>query len=158
MQNKKLSREEAAVAFWERLDWLIGDERPYAWATSKGINRSGFQSARERRTKPLSKTVQDWATKIGCSFEWLDTGEGEPFPGDKPALNPEFVLDKDINYEVLEKSFETLDVILSNSRQLMTPSEKARLIITIYKMYASSTQPDLMREQIIQLVKPLINK
>lgn len=161
MQKIKTSREEAAAEFWQRMDLLIGDEKPYPWAVKHGLNRSAFQSARERGTKPLSKTVAAWAANIGCSYEWLDTGIGEPFAKHDENLAVDNLDDSNqennINFELLELSIETLECFLNESRRNMTPNAKSALIITIYKMYSTSKHPEQMREQITQLLKTLIN-
>ncbi|WP_213067266.1 hypothetical protein, partial [Acinetobacter sp. CFCC 10889] len=128
MQKDKAIENEQ---FWDRMDSLIGDERPYPWAEEKGINRSAFQSAKTRKTKPLPKTVKDWAEKIGCSYEWLNTGEGEPFSQvaqqnraeqvkaaftDKiqsmPLLDITPLQPNEINKELLEQCFDLTDGVL----------------------------------------------
>lgn len=78
MQNEK-SKDIEDIQFWERMEFLIGDERPFPWSERIGLNRSAFQSARARGKRPLPKTVRKWAEQIGCNYEWLNKGIGEPF-------------------------------------------------------------------------------
>lgn len=78
MQNEK-SKDIEDIQFWERMEFLIGDERPFPWSERIGLNRSAFQSARARGKRPLPKTVKKWADQIGCDFAWLNNGTGEPF-------------------------------------------------------------------------------
>lgn len=75
-EEKKLKAE----LFWQRLESLMGAEEPYAWAARHALNKGTFQSARNRRSKPLSKTLKGWSIQLGCNFEWLDQGIGEIYP------------------------------------------------------------------------------
>lgn len=147
-KDKKTDGEE----FWERMDILIGDSRPYSWAESLGIKKSGFQSARTRRAKPLPKTVEDWAQKIGCSFAWLNSGVGEPvvLPVEqKPSLSiltpkqregvalisrlGSSTLLNDINKELLEQCFDVTDGALEATFSSMRADDKSDFIIKLYK-------------------------
>lgn len=149
MQKDKATENEQ---FWDRMDSLIGDERPYPWAEAKGINRSAFQSAKTRKTKPLPKTVKDWADKIGCSYEWLNTGEGEPFNQvaqqnqaeqiktaftDKiqsmPLLDIELLQPNEINKELLEQCFDLTDGVLEATFNSMRADDMSDFIIKLYK-------------------------
>lgn len=149
MQKDKAIENEQ---FWDRMDSLIGDERPYPWAEAKGINRSAFQSAKTRKTKPLPKTVKDWANKIGCSYEWLNKGEGKPFnqvPEEnqveqvKAALTDKIqsmpLLDiaplqpHEINKDLLEQCFDLTDGVLEATFNSMRADDMSDFIIKLYK-------------------------
>lgn len=169
MQKVKLSSDEAAVQFWERMDSLIGGDKPYPWAVRHGLNRSAFQSARERGNKPLSKTVAKWAANIGCSYEWLNSGEGEPYPAaaseqqtpeqfkTSPGLAPEPTIDTPqdlVDLEILTKSIRTLEIALQETRRTMSPEKKAALIASLYALYSGSTHDDeTMQKTITQLIR-----
>lgn len=160
MQKSDLDKKEVGAAFWRRVESLIGTEEPYFWVARHGITKSTFQSAKARGNRPLTSTLKDWATKIGCDYAWLKDGVGVPFPSvpsqsqsQQQSLGP--LPDIFINVELLEKSIETLETILIETRRSSSPKEKATLISYIYKMYSSSSQPDEMRDQIIQLIKML---
>lgn len=142
MQKDKAIENEQ---FWNRMDSLIDGERPYPWAEAKGINRSAFQSAKTRRTKPLPKTVRDWAEKIGCSYEWLNTGEGEAFPHtivmsefDKnkaesfQTVSKLHISESKINNEILEQCFESTDGALKSTFRTMEADKKAEFILQFY--------------------------
>lgn len=120
---------------WARIETLIGDERPYPWAERVGINRSAFQSARSRGKKPLPKTVRIWAEKIGCSYDWLNNGVGEPFSNDASlekvenhSSNSPQILDTSL----LEQAFETLDQALKATNRMMQPNGRAQFVAAVY--------------------------
>ena len=69
--QKETSPENDDIQFWDRMNFLIGDERPFPWSERIGLNRSSFQSARSRCKKPLPKTLKQWAEKIGCSSDMI---------------------------------------------------------------------------------------
>ena len=144
MQKDKTMENEQ---FWNRMDFLIGDERPYAWAEAKGINRSAFQSAKTRKTKPLPKTVKDWAEKIGCSYQWLNMGEGEPFSKDigvaqqqdKEIYTEPSIVEQEglkittaIDKAMLQAALETTEKKLKEQSLIMQPKDKAEFILMLY--------------------------
>lgn len=168
MQKQSQDKKEIGAAFWQRMDSLIGTEEPYFWVAKHGITKSTFQSAKARGNRPLTSTLKDWAAKIGCDYDWLKDGVGVAFPGGQSQSQSqeqgqsqsqyqgtEQWTDNPIDLELLEKSIETLETILSETRRSSSPKEKSRLISNIYKMYSSTSQPDQMRNQIIQLIKML---
>ena len=53
----KKNKEQLGLEFWERMNTLIGDERPYSWAVRHDIPKGSFQSAYERKAKPLDKRL-----------------------------------------------------------------------------------------------------
>lgn len=79
------TKEQAGEDFWQRIESLIGEERPYSWCARVGINKGSFQSAYNRRSRPLDQTINKWADKIGVSSEWLKMGLGQPYPGASKA-------------------------------------------------------------------------
>ncbi|MBF7683947.1 hypothetical protein I2F27_11520 [Acinetobacter sp. B5B] len=148
MQNSE------AQAFWERIDVLIGNERPYAWAESKGINKSSFQSARNRGTKPLPKTIKNWANLIDCSYEWLTTGIEEPFDNvknqEKINIKEELesILEEkhaipEMNTELLIEAFQTLDNALEQTKKVMPPAGRSRFITAVYDSLRTNDGIDL---------------
>lgn len=132
--------QDRDLKFWERMEFLIGEERPYPWAESKGINKSAFQSAKNRKKKPLPKTVKLWAELIGCSYQWLNEGIGEPFSDmqEKPEQADAIVqsgktdIPISIDKELLTQSIETAEKALLIANGTMTPEKKAEFISTLY--------------------------
>jgi len=131
---QKNNAQNLDIEFWERMDILIGDERPYPWAEAKGINKSSFQSARARQKKPLPKTVKAWAEKIGCNYEWLNTGIGQPFNENiETAQSPsKEVSDELLKISLLAQAFETMNKALSVTNRTMSPEAKAKFVVSIY--------------------------
>ncbi|MBV6550093.1 hypothetical protein KTN00_03485 [Acinetobacter soli] len=132
---------DSDLSFWQRMDELIGDERPYPWAERIGINRSAFQSARTRGKKPLPKTVKAWSDKIGCSYEWLSTGEGEPFQSDDEQQNQSYdsclteeglVISTQIDRAKLQQAFATTEQALLDQKKTMQPDAKSEFIVMLY--------------------------
>jgi biopolymer transport protein TolQ len=77
----KADKKQLGEEFWERMKPIIGDS-PYSWASQHGIPKSSFQSAYERRAKPLDKTLDKWAELIGVDAHWLKTGAYKVEPND----------------------------------------------------------------------------
>lgn len=63
-----------------RLKTLIGEEQPYAWARRVGLSKGAFTGIWVLGRKPQTKTLAQIAAQTGCSFKWLSTGEGVPYP------------------------------------------------------------------------------
>jgi len=132
--------QDRDLKFWERMQFLIGEERPYPWAESKGINKSAFQSAKNRQKKPLPKTVKLWAQLIGCSYEWLNEGIGEPFSTSNETEQPAVTTDHSdktdvplsIDRQLLIQSIETAEKALEIANSTMTPDDKAEFIATLF--------------------------
>ncbi|EOR07247.1 hypothetical protein [Acinetobacter tandoii] len=132
--------QDRDLKFWERMQFLIGEERPYPWAESKGINKSAFQSAKNRQKKPLPKTVKHWAQLIGCSYQWLNDGIGEPFLENPETAQPVAVADHSVKTDVplsidqqlLMQSIETAEKALEIANGTMTPDDKAEFISTLF--------------------------
>lgn len=159
------NRQSAAKAFWERMAQLIGNEEPFAWAARHGINKSTFQSAKERGNKPLSKTIEKWALAIGCNHAWLSDGKGEPFGAIEPDTAQKPALDNPVakseihesialDLQILELSVETLESVLHLTRRQMSHTQKAKLIVAIYQLYASTPDHhDKMRPVVESLIR-----
>ncbi|MFN3289330.1 MAG: hypothetical protein ACK410_02660 [Acinetobacter sp.] len=131
--------QDRDLKFWERMDLLIGDERPYPWAETKGINKSAFQSARNRKKKPLPKTVKAWAEKIGCNYAWLNEGIGEPYGETAGEVISGMNVSKQgtesalaINKYLLTQSIETAEKALQIANGTMTSEDKAEFITTLF--------------------------
>ncbi|MDH1068498.1 hypothetical protein N5B96_03155 [Acinetobacter johnsonii] len=155
MQNEK-SKDIEDIQFWERMEFLIGDERPFPWSERIGLNRSAFQSARARGKRPLPKTVRKWAEQIGCNFEWLNKGIGEPFslrlvksrlqslhkdqanPAhydtdvEVPKVERKPYVPKSIDKHLLTQAIETAEKALEIANGTMAPENKAEFISTLY--------------------------
>lgn len=129
-------QKDDAQSFWERVNTLIGDERPYTWAENKGINKSSFQSSRNRRTKPLPKTVKLWAELIGCNYGWLNSGIGKPYT---KSNEPESIEIKDeqpistLNKDLLIQAFNALETSLKSANKQMPPKGRSRFISALYQ-------------------------
>ncbi|MEG2262967.1 MAG: hypothetical protein RSC68_01185 [Acinetobacter sp.] len=149
--------------FWKRMEYLIGAERPYPWAESKGINKSAFQSARNRQKKPLPKTVQLWANQIGCSYEWLNEGIGEPFPEELVQQDTSVEIKTEdnnvpvsIDGHLLIQSIETAEKALEVTNGTMTPENKAEFITTLFfNANLNNISEDLLKACISLIEKAL---
>lgn len=150
------------LEFWQRMDLLIGDERPYPWAEAKGINKSAFQSARNRKKKPLPKTVKIWAEQIGCSYEWLNNGVGDPFSAEQQSsAQPEAPVQSEkndvaqgIDKYLLTQAIETAEKALDIANGTMTPENKAEFISTLY----FNTNLNNVSEELLKACVSLIEK
>ena len=70
--------------FRQRLELLIGAEKPYAWAARMGINKGSFTNMWYKGGVPRLATAQKIASSSGCRLEWLLHGE-EPAQADAGA-------------------------------------------------------------------------
>jgi hypothetical protein len=154
MQNEK-SKDIEDIQFWERMEFLIGDERPFPWSERIGLNRSAFQSARARGKRPLPKTVKKWAEQIGCDYVWLNTGKGDPFD-EETLYDPviEIIPAKTEQQEphtldaaLLQKAFETLVQALNATGRIMQPKGVSRFVATVY---ASLKENEDMDTEVLQ--------
>lgn len=155
-QRDIVNRQIAAQEFWDRMHLLIGSERPYTWAERHGIPKSSFQAARQRGSKPLTSTLNDWAARIGCDPDWLASGAGEPWPTqtqrqsqsqDAPIPQPQ------INTDLLILAMTTVDDVLSGLRRRVSREKKARLIAAIYALYADAPDPARVQDNVIELIR-----
>ena len=82
MDNRKMARKKASrlKTFKERLKFLIGDSKPYAWCKQVGIEKGLFQYYWQKEKIPKYDNLIKIRNFTGCSLDWLMTGEGEPFP------------------------------------------------------------------------------
>ncbi|OHX12299.1 LexA family transcriptional regulator [Chromobacterium sphagni] len=62
--------------FRQRLELLIGAEKPYAWAARMGINKGSFTNMWYKGGVPRTATAEKIACSSGCRLEWLLYGEG----------------------------------------------------------------------------------
>ncbi|MBA8737020.1 S24 family peptidase [Chromobacterium violaceum] len=85
--------------FRQRLELLIGSEKPYAWAARNGLNKGSFTNMWYKGGVPRIGTAQKIAANSGCRVEWLLYGEGPmqdecaqahdaPMPAGLPTLSP----------------------------------------------------------------------
>lgn len=65
-----------ATDFKQRLELLIGAEKPYAWAARIGINKGSFTNMWYKGGVPRMATAQKIAASSGCRLPWLLHGEG----------------------------------------------------------------------------------
>lgn len=165
------NRQEQGEAFWQRMQALIGNEDPYAFAARIGLNKSTFQSARERKSKPRATTLMEWSERLGCNPAWLIRGEGEMW---LPEVNSQVQMmvsgyqeqaqgkqlqqissmhDKTLQVELLEKAILTLEEALKTTRRQLSSSNKARLIVSIYALYAGVPDPALVRDTVTELIR-----
>ncbi|WP_168191844.1 helix-turn-helix transcriptional regulator [Chromobacterium phragmitis] len=62
--------------FRQRLERLIGSEKPYAWAARNGLNKGSFTNMWYKGGVPRLGTAQKIAANSGCRVEWLLYGDG----------------------------------------------------------------------------------
>lgn len=68
------------ISFKERLQFLIGDNKPYSWCKKVGIEKGLFQYYWQKEKIPKYDNLIKIRNYSGCSLDWLMTSEGEPFP------------------------------------------------------------------------------
>jgi transcriptional regulator with XRE-family HTH domain len=76
-----VNSEKSTSGFVTRLEILIGDEKPYPWASRLGISQATFNRIWKEGWIPKGETLLLIAEKTGCSLDWLLTGKGSMKPG-----------------------------------------------------------------------------
>lgn len=64
--------------FFQRLLWVLGDRKLYAWGMPMGFS-SATLARLKRGTAPKGETLAMIARAENCSVSWLLTGQGAPF-------------------------------------------------------------------------------
>lgn len=68
------------TSFKDRLQFLMGTNKPYAWCKKVGIEKGLFQYYWQMGKIPKYDNLLKIRNYTSCSLDWLMTGEGEPFP------------------------------------------------------------------------------
>ena len=142
----KADKKKLGEEFWERMELVIGDS-PYSWASQHGIPKSSFQSAYERRAKPLDKTLDKWAKLTGLNAHWLKTGQGNPqAPTITLDLPPEYndhqQAIQNISMGRLMEALIFVDEFLEETNRTMTAEHKAELVIKVCHLLAIMPELD----------------
>ncbi|VAX19104.1 hypothetical protein MNBD_NITROSPINAE01-1417 [hydrothermal vent metagenome] len=81
VSGKTMERtSQNTVSFKDRLQFLMGTAKPYAWCKKVGIEKGLFQYYWQMGKIPKYDNLIKIRNYTGCSLDWLMTGEGEPFP------------------------------------------------------------------------------
>lgn len=70
----------------ERLEKVIGHEKPFAWAKRIGIPTSTFSRIWNEGIVPNANMLFLISKSTGVSIDWLLTGEGTPYKEDMPVV------------------------------------------------------------------------
>lgn len=73
------------ITFKERLERLIGDEKPFSWATRVGVAGATFSRMWNDGVPPKADSLEKIAKVTGVSIDWLLTGEGAMMRGEVPG-------------------------------------------------------------------------
>lgn len=150
----KADKKQLGEEFWERMELVIGDS-PYSWASQHGIPKSSFQSAYERRAKPLDKTLDKWAKLTGLDAHWLKTGayKVEPnefgiteiYPANGVSIEPmeyeepEHI--KNMNPNLLIEALAMVEEVLTETGKQMDAMNKAEFTLRVYELLALNPNP-----------------
>lgn len=69
-----------ARSFKERLEMLVGNEQPFAWAAKIGISKGAFSRIWHEGAVPKHEHLLKIKYRTGASLDWLLAGEGLPPP------------------------------------------------------------------------------
>jgi len=150
----KADKKKLGEEFWERMELVIGDS-PYSWASQHGIPKSSFQSAYERRAKPLDKTLDKWAKLTGLDAHWLKTGAykvkpnefgiTEIYPANGVSIEPmeyeepEHI--KNMNPTLLMEALAMVEEVLTETGKQMDAMSKAEFTLRVYELLALNPEP-----------------
>jgi hypothetical protein len=73
-------RASKLKSFKERLQFLIGDTKPYKWCKEVGIEKGLFQYYWQKEKIPKYENLIKIKNHTSCSLDWLMAGDGEPYP------------------------------------------------------------------------------
>ncbi len=132
------TKEQLGEEFWQRVETLMGEERPYSWCARVGITKGSFQSAYNRRSRPLDQTINKWADKIGIDSEWLKTGVGDPYDPSPQPLNQAMPDTDGIDTTVMIEALTIVEDYLTQHDKRMDSDKKAELIVHIYDLLCKS--------------------
>lgn len=91
--KKKTAREGEFTSLQGRLIWLREGRKlnMQEAAQALGIPYRTYQNIEYGRNKPNAENLVKFVDYFGCTYEWLLTGEGQPFSlMDKKAMAPDF--------------------------------------------------------------------
>lgn len=140
------SPEAADREFMERLKLLIGDEKPFAWASRVGIPSSTFARIWKAGTVPTAKFLRLIRQNTGVSLDWLLTGEGPMWAGEAaaapaptPVESPPVPLGAPpgallFDEEILREVLHAVELVLARRPVPPAPAAKARLAAAMYRL------------------------
>lgn len=108
-------------SFKDRLQFLIGDTKPYAWCKQVGIEKGLFQYYWQREKIPKYENLIKIKNFTGCSLDWLMTGDGEPYPDrieDMDRTTSELISQINSQLDKLEKATQRLRKIKADMESL----------------------------------------
>ncbi|MBI5814448.1 MAG: helix-turn-helix domain-containing protein [Nitrospinae bacterium] len=117
----KAARQAALKTFKERLQFLIGQTKPYAWCKLVGIEKGLFQYYWQKGKIPKYENLIKIRDFTGCSLDWLMTGEGDSFPDrlDNMDTNARTILGQaDMQIDKLEKMINRLKKLKVEAEKL----------------------------------------
>lgn len=133
-------------AFPARLEALIGGTSVRAFARKAGVSDTFLRQCLAGRTEPTRTKLIAIATAGGSSVEWIATGRNEN--ADQSAIANSRPIDR----ELLEAIIEIAEQVLDNAETSLAADRKARLIMSLYDMYAGTDRESISRESIQRLV------
>lgn len=116
--RKKTSKLKS---FKDRLQYLIGDAKPYAWCKEVGIEKGLFQYYWQKEKIPKYENLIKIRNHTACSLDWLMTGDGEPYPDrieDMEATVSSLMAQINGQMDKLEKMIQRLKLIKAEAESL----------------------------------------
>ncbi|MBF0291657.1 MAG: helix-turn-helix domain-containing protein [Nitrospinae bacterium] len=107
--------------FKDRLQYLIGEVKPYAWCKQIGIEKGLFQYYWQKEKIPKYENLIKIRNHTGCSLDWLMTGDGEPYPDrieDMETTTNELLSQIDGQMDKLDRMVSRLKQIKADAESL----------------------------------------
>jgi len=120
--KKANNRTHALKTFKERLQYLIGPTKPYAWCKHVGIEKGLFQYYWQKGKIPKYENLIKIRDFTNCSLDWLMSGEGEPYPDriDNLEANAKAIIGQ------LDSHVDRLEKMINRLKKLKTEAEKLK--------------------------------
>jgi phage repressor protein C with HTH and peptisase S24 domain len=119
-----------------RLEKLIGEEKPFSWASRVGIPGATFTRLWKEGVAPKSETLLKIHETTGASIDWLLTGEGPMCRGqvEQPAVpysEEQIGWDAELMTEIIQK----YEKALTEQKAYVSPVEKGKMYAKLYEIY-----------------------
>jgi len=125
----KTRKKEKFKTFKSRLQFLVGEDKPYSWCQKIGIEKGLFQYYWQKGKIPKHENLIKISNFSGCSPHWLMTGTGDPFPDRIDDINQtinKLIDEMDVQIDKLEKLYKKFKILRRDLKSSKKGPKKRR--------------------------------